>query len=167
MMSPGKISLMGEACSQTRCLLPLHCWGINWCMLLYSLFPRARITFELCDPCQTAYILLGLWDHFGCSLAKVILEGATAQEICRMQEPGCLVPARSMLVCCERGSSATQEKLLLILARLSGVDPQKCAGVGHAVSKLCGECWCYTGSHRCLCRQESGEKNSNYQLFCN
>ena len=43
------------------------------------------------------------------------------------------------------------EKLLLRPAGLEVVETEKLAGAGYTVGKLGGECWCYAGSHRCLC----------------
>lgn len=81
-------------------------------------------------PVRDACKLLRLWHHFGCALAKIILEGADPQ---KCGAGVCLVLARFKQVCCRRGPG--------VEVCLDGVCPQGNMDMGCTVSKLGSECW--------------------------
>lgn len=67
LFSPEKLSLVGRANSETRCLLPAHCWGA----LRLVPYPTGMSHFGgMLAPVGAAFSLPVLWYHVGWTLPE-------------------------------------------------------------------------------------------------
>lgn len=135
-LSPEKLSLMGEAC----CLPPAHCWGHSLIVLCgyHSLAPCQKSLWNGAGPywgfLQTARLVAPL---SMCSTQECI-GGVGSAEVWGLDGAGCAVLARFALVFCGRRPGAK--------ALVQRACPQGNRKAGCADSKLRRGCQPLTGS---------------------